>query len=319
MVNSLASIEFALGVTAPICVVIAIGALLAKIEFIKEDFINTGSKLVFNITLPALLFVSIVSADIHLDKSVSLVAFGVISTIIVYLLLEIFIPKIVKVPSDRGVVIQGSFRSNMGIVGLAYCVNAYGDAAFPAAAIFLAFVTITYNVLAIITLTRWGQSEKNNAGGVSQFFKALATNPLIMAITAALTINALSIPLPDFAIQSGKYFAQMTLPVALLCAGASLNLKINNEFGSAVIASVAKLLIIPTAITTGAYLLGFNGVELGIIFLMTCAPSASVTFVMTKVLGGNSTLAANIIVITTIFSLITTSIGTAILRQYQLM
>ena len=40
MVNSLASIEFALGVTAPICVVIAIGAALALVA------VSTGIALV---------------------------------------------------------------------------------------------------------------------------------------------------------------------------------------------------------------------------------------------------------------------------------
>lgn len=316
MFENTASIEFALGITAPICVVIAIGTILAKIGFIKEEFINTSSKLVFNLTLPALLFVSIVSADIHLDKSINLVAYGVIATVVAYLLLELIIPRIISVRSDCGVVIQGSFRANMGIIGLAYCVNAYGDQAVAAAAIFLAFVSITYNILAVITLTRWNNSGNTESGGFKKITIAIIKNPLIMTITVALIINALAIPIPEFALQSGKYFAQMTLPIALLCAGASLNLKINTEFGSAVITTIAKLLIIPGLITLGAYYIGFRDVELGVIFLMTAAPSASATFVMTKAMGGNATLAANIIVLTTVFSLITTSIGTAVLRHY---
>jgi len=311
--------QFALGITAPIFILLFIGALLNRKGFINDNFVAVGSKLVFNITLPALLFVNIVAANFSLNQSFGFVVFGMASTIVVYLALEGLVPLAVQPAMDRGVVIQGAFRANMGIIGLAYCVNAYGKDVYSLAAVYLAFVTIVFNVLSVITLTRWLTPERSAKQQLFAVTTGILKNPLILAIAMALVINIAGIPLPDFLLQTGNYFAQITLPLALLCAGASLNIRRDKNLSNTLLATVLKLVLIPLTITVAAALCGFTGMELGVIFLMCSAPSASVSYVMTRAMGGNAVLAANIIVVTTLLSLISTSIGIIVLRGFNLM
>lgn len=77
----------------------------------------------------------------------------------------------------------------------------------------------------------------------------------------------------------------------------------------------SKLVLVPLVLTAGAVALGFRGIELGILMLMASSPSAAAGYVMVRAMGGNAALAANIIALTTLGSLLTTSLGVMLLRS----
>ena len=47
----------------PVLILLLMGWLFFRIKWLNESFVEAGSKLVFNVTLPALLFLSISQAD----------------------------------------------------------------------------------------------------------------------------------------------------------------------------------------------------------------------------------------------------------------
>jgi predicted permease len=314
--NFLDVLGFSFSITMPIFLILVLGIFLYQVQLINDNFIDVASKLVFNVTLPALLFISISKTKLSSDTDFSLVIYAMLAVVATYILLEVITSKMIPDKGDRGVVIQGAFRSNMGIIGLAYCVNAYGDSVVSVASIYLGGATVLYNILSVICLNRSMDAKKS----IANTLKGIAKNPLILAIVAALIFSATGLTLPSTLHKAGDYFAQMTLPLALLCAGASLSFKaMQKDITIAMISSVGKLIFIPVIITFGGYLLGYRGMELGVLFLMSSAPSASASYIMVRAMGGNATLAANIIVITTIASLLSTSIGVTVLRSLSLM
>ncbi|MGB0943262.1 MAG: AEC family transporter [Marinomonas sp.] len=315
MESFLSVLQFSVSITLPIFFILALGALLNYLRMINDNFIDVASKLVFNITLPALLFISIVKTDLTQSTDFSLPIFAVTCVLLLFLVFEFVTAKLVKNKADRGVIVQGAFRSNMGIIGLAYCVNAYGDSAFSIASIYLGSVTILFNILSVITLNR----SFNKQANIANTLKGIVKNPLIISIVSATIISSLGISLPESILKTGSYFAQMTLPLALLCAGATLSFSaLKNDLPLSSMASIGKLLIKPLVITLAGILWGFRGMELGVIFLMSSAPSASAGYIMVRAMAGNAKLAANIIVLTTMLSLISTSIGITLLRSYGL-
>jgi predicted permease len=262
------------------------------------------------------LFLSISQTHIADSANISLVVLGLVGTLIAYLLLELLSAALVPKREDRGVVVQGGFRSNMGIIGLAYCVNAFGDAGLVAASLYLGLVTILFNILAVITLNR----SLNHRGGVASTLKGIARNPLIISIVAALFVAGLEWDIPELLIQSGGYFSQMTLPLALICTGASLDFRaLRADFRSAMISAVCKLMIVPLLLIAAGIAVGFRGLELGVLALMSSAPSAAASYIMVRAMGGNSALAANIIVLTTMGSLLTTSVLMMVLHGFALL
>ncbi|ENO83841.1 AEC family transporter [Thauera linaloolentis] len=312
MSDFLAILNFSFSVTGPIFVLLGLGILLRRTGMLTDGFIDGGSRLVFTIALPTLLFVSIAGTRISESASAGMIAYGLGATLALYLVLEWVAQFIVRPERDRGVVVQGAFRSNFGTIGLAYCANAYGDAGLAAASLYVGLVTILVNILGVITLSR----SLHRSQGIGRIVRGIATNPLIIGILLALPFSALDIRLPALALRSAQYIADMTLPLALLCTGASLDFRsLRSEMVSTALAALGKLLLVPVALTLGAAALGFRGMELGILMLMASSPSAAAGYVMVRAMGGNATLAANIIALTTLGSLLTTSAGVMLLRS----
>ena len=72
---------------------------------------------------------------------------------------------------------------------------------------------------------------------------------------------------------------------------------------------------LPALCTLAAWLAGFEGRELGLMFLFFASPTAAASFVMVKALGGNDRMAANIIALTTLLASVTITTGVFILQS----
>ncbi len=309
---------FSVTITGPIFLMLLLGVVLKRINLINEPFIETASKLVFQVTLPALLFLSIVNADHNFKESLPFVLYGLAANVLFFILVSVSTRTLFKNGVDNGVIIQGGFRANTAIIGLAYIANAYGDSGVAVAALYVASTTVLYNILAVIALSP--KNESSSVKAYAMIVKTITKNPLIISIMAAFACFALSVPIPEMMTSAGQYFANMTLPLALLCTGGSLNLKtLKDEQMSTWFASACKLVLSPLIITTGGYLFGFRGIELGVLFFMTAAPTAAASYVMARAMGGNPTLAANIIALTTVASLATYTVGIVFLSALNLM
>ena len=101
-----------------------------------------------------MLFVSIAKTPIDATTHFQLIAYGLVAMSVLFVLTEIMVHFTVQPQEDRGVVVQGIFRSNMAIIGLAYCVNAYGEVALVAASLYVGILSILFNILGVITLSR---------------------------------------------------------------------------------------------------------------------------------------------------------------------
>ncbi len=291
-----------------------LGIYLKKIGLVNENFIDVGSKLVFQITLPIMLFLSIITSKLDFSGSGTLIAYGLVANILFFVFMTLITKKIYPNQKDQGVLIQGAYRANTGIIGLAYVINTFGHSSIAIAAIYVASTTLLYNVLAVIALSPASNQSGNQA--ISVIFKTLTKNPLIQAILLGLVVYAFAIPIPEVAVKAGHYFANMTLPLALLCTGGSLDLRsLKHEIMPAWYATFFRLVVCPLLLTAGGYILGFRGLELGIIYLMSSGPAAAASYVMARSMGGNAKLAANIIALTTFMSLITTTVGIFILSS----
>ncbi|MFA0086512.1 transporter [Vibrio sp. 10N.286.49.C2] len=311
-------LHFSLSITGPICLMLILGVVFKRVGLINENFIEVASKLVFQVTLPAMLFLSIVTSEHDFSAASQFVGFSLIASITFFIFTTITVNYWFKNSPDKGVIIQGGYRSNTAIIGLAYVANAYGDQGVAVAALYVAATTFLYNIQAVICLTPKSEASGAQAGKV--MVRTLTKNPLIIAIVLGMAFYLLSIPVPTIAVDAGNYFARMTLPLALLCTGGSLNLSsMKKEQGASWFATGYKLVLAPLCITFAAYLMGFKGIEMGVIFFMNAAPVAAASYVMARAMGANSTLAANIIAFSTVLSAITCTLGIVILSSMNLL
>ncbi|WP_415890181.1 AEC family transporter [Neptuniibacter sp. SY11_33] len=309
----LSSLSFTASITAPIFFIGFLGYLLKRVGLIDDAFINTASKLVFMITLPALVFMSISRTDFHAVFNPEQLGFVLIGTLISFIALWFLAKRWIKQPEDLGVFIQGAFRSNYGIIGLAVSYNLFSDSGLAQASLLLALVIPLFNVLSIIALTL--PAKHQGGSSIGNTVLEIVKNPLIIAVLLALPFSYFGFQLPEIAQKTGRYFANLTLPLALLAIGGSLNMKsLRSTSSQATWATLSKLLFIPLILTLAAWAYGFKGQDLTMLMVLFGCPTAAASFVMAKAMGGNEKLAANIILMTTIGSILSLSAGIYIMR-----
>lgn len=301
---------FALSVTGPIFLTLIVGYWLARVGLLRDAFVDDASKLVFMITLPVLLFINIFTADAELGEELPLLAAGLLGTVITIPLAWLAARPLVH--GDRSAFIQGAFRGNLGIIGLAWAANAYGSDGLAQAALLMAGVTILYNIAAVTLFAVYSSEVRFSWGKLA---KDIAQNPLIVAIVLALVCREIGLVLPEILLQTGDYLASITLPLALLCIGASLDFSLLRRSSLAAFGATAiKLLGVPAVLLACGWLLRLPAQAMGVLLLLAATPSATVSFIMARAMGGNSQLAANIVALSTLLSIVTASLGLALLE-----
>lgn len=298
--------------TLPVFAMVFIGLGLKRIGWINDDFVNTASALVFKATLPTLVFLSIIRADLETALNVHLLLFFLAATLASFALAWGW--AVWRVPGeDRGVYVQGAFRGNCGIVGLALAASLYGDYGLSAGGILLGLVIISYNALSVMVLLAY---QPGKSASWRRILSDIVRNPLIISVFLAIPFAWWKVSFPTWIMTSGDYFASLTLPLALLCIGATVSLSaIRSDSRTAISSSVMKMVTLPALCTGAAWLSGFRDAELGLMFLFFASPTAAASFVMVKALGGNDRLAANIIALTTLMASVTVTIGVFLLRS----
>jgi hypothetical protein len=316
-VNYWQQVIFVGSITLPVFSLVFIGIWLKWREKIDDEFTARASYIVFNLALPVLMFAAIVRTDIGQIGNPRLIIFALLMTLFSFFSLWWVSKALIKDKENLGVFVQGCFRSNLGILGLAFCLTTFGKEGLAVGALLLAVITPLYNVLSIYALTHAATEDSKLQWG--RLLKEVASNPLNTATLLALPFAYWQITLPEVVMRSIDYLAAMTLPLALICIGGTLSfsaLKLTQELSW--LAVMIKLLILPVVVSALAYIFGFRGVELGCLVLMFASPTAAASFVMVRAIGGNHTLAANIIAITTLISLLTVSIAIYLLKVFAL-
>jgi len=294
---------FALNVTAPILILLILGVTFRRTGLIDQHFINIANSFVFNITLPCLLFFGIARTPLAQATNIPLFLFGVLITLASVVLFWLFSRVLIE-QDKRGIFIQGAFRGNLGIIGIALVLNAYGSEMLAVASLYMALIAIIDNPLAILILKPKGHRP----------YKSILTNPIIIAVVLGLIFSGLQVPIPTFLNESGQYLAQMTLPLALICIGGSLYWQnFQNHRKEVIWATLCKLLIMPLLGTTLAIKLGFTGQELGLIYLMLSSPTAVSSYIMAKKMTQHGIIAAEIIALSTALSPVIITIGLILL------
>ena len=310
----LENIIFTTNIVAPVFLIVVVGYVLKKIKIINENFVAVTSKFVFNVSLPVFIFMKLYNIDLSAVVDVSQIIYIYAATLISFFIIWALAIPFIKEGKNLSVFVQGAYRSNYAIVGLAIISNLFGDYGLGKATLILAFVLPLYNVLAVIILTvPMRKIKKQNLKGT---FGEIILNPLIVAVIIALPFAYFKQELPSAVSASGNFLSDVALPMALIGIGGSLNIEnIKKASTLAFTSSAIKLILLPLGLTIGAYYSGFRNVDLGIMFVLFACPTAIVSFIMAEAMGCNSKLAGNIVVISTIGSVITISAAIIILKS----
>ncbi len=291
----------------------SLGYFLKLVGLIDAAFIKKANAIIFKVLLPSLLFINIYNSNFKELFSFKLVAFAVISVVIFFLALFVIIPKIEKDNKNRGVMIQGIFRSNYILFGIPVAANLYGSENTGTTAILVAFVVPTFNLLSVVALSYYG--KKGNDSTVKEIIK----NPLIIGSVISFFFVATGIKLPIIFTDTIAEIASIATPLALIILGAGFEFKNIAMYKRALIISVTgKLVLMPMVFVGIAILVGFRGMELVALMAMFASPTAVSSFTMAQNARANDELAGQIVVCSSILAVFTIFVWVTVLNYFAL-
>jgi predicted permease len=296
----------ALRVSLPTFGWVLLGLLLARVGLLPERWINTISRLAFNFVLPVMLLVGAAQVDYAALGDARYLLAGVLATLVTVVASWWYSRWRDHPQALRGIFVQAAFRSNLAIVGIALAVAAYGDRGTVLAALPVAVMTALYNVLAVWVLNTTLERDSSPAA----ILLGVARNPLIIGIAIGVALSLLQLPLPAVVVSLGSGISSYFLPVMLVCIGGAMKLSDLRGAGAITWEAVLwRLCVGPLLGVAMAVLMGVRGEQLGVLFLLLSSPVAAASFVMVVAARGDGVLAANIVVLSTLLSVLTVTLG----------
>ena len=317
---------FSFNAVMPILLLVFLGYFLRVINFADDGFFKKANTMVFRIFLPVLLFVNIYEIDSLKSLNFNAVLYCVAAILLIFICGYLIAHLVTKKRSHLGVLAQCSFRSNYAIIGIPLALSLGGEEAVAFASVLSAVAVPMFNVLAVIILSHYsGEKEK---GAIKKTLKTTAKNPLIIGVLcgiAALVIRSF-IPVNEagslvfsiegtlpFVYKSLKNLASAASPVALIVLGARFDFKAVGSLKREIIIGTLMRVIMAPVIGLGLAILlsectdffNFTPIEYPAFISLFATPTAVSSAVMVGEIGGDEQLAGQLVVWTSVVSMLT--------------
>ncbi len=319
------SLIFAINATAPIIILVAIGYILKKRGFMSESFSKAANKLVFKLLLPVMLFLNVYKIENPKQMDFGYIAYAVLGVIAVFVISLPLVMAVTPKNERRGALLQATFRSNYALIGIPLAQSLFGDEGAAVATLLSAVLIPVFNILAVISLSVFKKDAKRI--DVKGILLGIIKNPLIQSIVIGiiclvirevlykngiefnpLEINAISKPL--------SYLSSMATPLALLVLGAQFEFSAVKELRREIIfGTLMRTVIVPVLSLGIAVILGaFNGAHFASFIAAFATPVAVSSVPMAQEMDGDTALAGQLVVWTTLVSALTIFLYSFILK-----
>jgi predicted permease len=306
------NLVLSVNVVAPLFLCMMLGYGLKRFNIVDAAFIGKLNSVVFKVFLPTLLFYNIYKTSHENIIDFWLIGYALLCVLGIFFILCLIIPKIEKDDRRRSVMIQGIFRSNFIIFGVPVVTGIMGEAGVVETAFLFAIVVPVYNALAVIIL----EVYSGRRSSPKKILMGIIKNPLIVSSLIGVAFFAAGIKLPEFLSSTVEDISQLATPLALIALGGSFRFASTRGYLKQLsIVVAARLVLIPAVFVTLSALLDFRLAPLAALLAMFGAPTAVSSFTMAEQMGADSDLAGQIVVYTSLFSILTMFVWIFLLKQ----
>lgn len=312
--KSLNNIILSFSVVYPLILQMSIGYILRRKNITDDHSLNIMNKLVFRVFLPMLLFLNIYSlkpeeALNRENRILLLITYA--GVLLITVLIHLFFPVFIKDRKKCSVMIQGIFRSNLILFGIPIAASIYGEDHIGTVSLLAAFTVPLFNALAVVILEYY----RNNTIHYRHILISIFKNPLIIAAVIAFAFLILRIKIPSLLLEPVSAMSKTATPLAFVVLGGTFQFrKLASNLIYLVLAVLGKLVLFPLAVLVLAISLGYRNEALVALIGAIAAPTAVSSFTMAIEMDADSELAGQIVVFTSIISILTLFLWVLILK-----
>jgi len=321
------SFLFAVNAVTPILLTVAVGYLLKRLQLMNATFTKAANRLVFHVFLPAMLFLNIYRIEDLGDMEPFFILYGVLALLTIFLAAIPLSIIATKKDERRGVLVQAAFRSNYALIGIPLAESLFGAEGAAVATLLSAVCIPMLNILAVISLSVFRRSGK--AGNVREIFLGILKNPLIRSILLGLAVVGLRALLIRYGITFRisditplftvlDYLSRMATPLALLVLGAQFSFTVIGGMRREILCgTIMRVVIVPLfgiGVAYFAFRNIFDGAHFAAFVALFATPVAVSSVPMTQEMEGDVSLAGQLVVWTTVFSVVSVFLAAFLLR-----
>jgi predicted permease len=282
---------------------VVVGYIAGKLGYLGGDFDRQLSRLVINITCPALILSSSMTGtlpDRHLILPLLLIS---AITYIILAGVAFLLPRyLTKNKDDEGPIGFALMFGNVGFMGYPVVASIFGhEAVFYAAVL---NVVNTFAVFTIGTILITGKSEMEG----ERFQKKVLYSTPMLAAYLTMAIVALEIDnIPEVVCQPLTMLGNITVPAALLIIGSSMSsLPLRSLLGNPIVytTTLFRLAILPIGIHFLMNATGFSPMVVNINTLVIAMPVATYGTILCLKYEKDTTMMTEVTFITTLLSMI---------------
>ena len=283
----------------PLFALILAGLALRCSGFPGDAFWPAADRLNYFVLFPSLLVTSLAKAPLG-DPALLKIAVAIYLAIAITCAVFWVARAMRRWPPRRfGPLLQGAIRFNT-YLGLAVIGSVFGSTGLAFAAVVIAVLVPTVNVLSVIALTA--------GDGVRPvtLLASVAKNPLILACLLGIFATLTGWGLPFGADRFLGLLASASLPLGLLCVGAALRLAAARAETPTLLANaLVRLIAMPSLAAFAATVMGLDGTARAVMVIVFALPTAPTSYVLTTQLKGDAGLMAGLVTLQTLLSAVT--------------
>jgi predicted permease len=284
--------------------IVIVGYMAGKLGYLGGDFDRQLSRLVINITCPALILSSAMAGELpdrHLILPLLLIS------VITYIILTgaaFLLPRyLTKKKDDEGPIGFALMFGNVGFMGYPVVASIFGHEA-----VFYAAVLNVVNTFAVFTIGTILITGKSEVEGKHFQKKVLYSTPMIAAYLT-MAIVALEIDnIPEVISQPLTMLGNITVPAALLIIGSSMsNLPLRSLLGNSSVyaTTLMRLVMVPLTMYYLCRALGFSETVVNINTVVIAMPVATYGTILCLRHEKDASLMTEVTFITTLCSMLT--------------
>ena len=272
-------------IVAPVFILAAIGFTWVKIGWSYE--IEFVTRLAMTLSVPALIFVALMKANISADTLSNLF----LSSLIAYLFLALIFwitGKIFKL--NMATYWAPLIFGNTGNLGLPLAMFAFGEVG-------LGYAVVVFAVMAIGSFSI-GVWMVSGGGSINKVFK----EPMVWATLLGALFLIQGWQTPKWATNTLELLGQMAIPLMLITLGVALaRLKIN-LISRAIILSILKLCVsVGIAWIIGIYF-ELNDIAFAVLVMQIATPVAVTSYLLAQKYGADANEVAGLVIASTALS-----------------
>ena len=305
-----------LGIVAPVFLVVIAGYIASRLRAIADGEVDAMLRFTTRFAVTALLFRATATLDLgeRLDPlaltSYYLPAFAVF-------ILGILAARRVFGQRPGEAVASGftALFANSLFLGLPIIERAYGVGALPIALAIIAIHSPTMYLIGIVTMENAARDGAGLIAGLRKVGYSLSRNPMVVSVTAGLTLNLSGIPLPAPAEEAMRLLATAALPLGMFGIGATLT---RYRFGGDLIETgffvALSLLVRPLLIAVLAFwIFDLDPLVAKVTIMMGAMPGGINIYLFAVMYRRSDALAANVVLVGTVAAIVSVTLWLAAL------